>query len=180
MGEGAKSFQRLLSYFCILQCFHIRNQNLSQHLFCCCYFCLRESPEMSMTVFQTAECLIPAFTVLEDIGQTLKGFLSLSEGWGRREFKSGLSVYFVLRWRMVKLTVTDFCKNSLTGRKIGGKERSIWKKGEYLWCLLLLRKEKKRFFRKLKVTGSELILSILRKSSEGAGSQFLCDGSFIS
>lgn len=36
---------------------------------------------MSMTVFQRAECLIPAFTVLADIGQTSKGFLiSLSEG----------------------------------------------------------------------------------------------------
>lgn len=134
---------------------------------------------MSRTIFQTAEWLIPAFPVLADIGQTLKGFLlSLSGGWGRREFKSSLSIYFVLRWRMEKLTVTDFCKNSLTGGKIGGKEKSIWNKGEYLWCLIVLRKEKN--FRKLKVTGFELIFSIMRKSSEGAGSQFLCGVSFIS
>lgn len=132
---------------------------------------------MSMTIFQTAELLIPAFTMLADTGQTLKGFLSFSGGWGRRELKSSLSIYFVLRWRMEKLTVTDFCKNSLIGGKIG---RSIWRQGEYLWCLLVLRKKKNCFFRKLKVTASELILSIVRKSREGAGSQFLCGDSFFS
>lgn len=42
----------------------------------------------------------------------------------------------------------------------------------------VLRKEKNCFFRKLKVTGSEL--SIMRKSSEGAGSQFLCGDSLVS
>lgn len=105
------------------------------------------------------------------LGKSLKGFvLSLGGGWGRMEFTHSLSVYFVLRWRMEKLTVTfilslpDFCEYSLTDKKIGGKDRSIRKKGEYLWCLLVLRKKKNCLFRKLKVTGSEFILSISERA----------------
>lgn len=166
-----------------MQCFYIRNQNLSQHLFF--GFVVTFAQEALLEwVWQFSRQLngwFQPFTVLADVGQTLKGFLlSLHGGWGRREFKSSLSIYFVLRWRVEKLSVTDFWKNSLTGGKIGGKERSTWQKGEYLWCLLVLRKKKNCFFRKLKVTGSELILSIIRKSSEGSGSQFLCGNSFLS
>lgn len=43
----------------------------------------------------------------------------------------------------------------------------------------VLRKKKNCFFRELEVTGSEFILSIIRKSNEGSGSQFFHGDSLI-